>query len=191
MTTEATEKRIIQSEFRPAFWLRNRHAQTVFPNLPWAWRKRPALRREVVQLPDGDVTAVDWVVETEETPGTAPLLVILHGLEGSAESGYARMLMQAAADRQWRCCVLHFRDCGDYSNLLPRRYHAGETNDIRFFVDKLENEGQYGPIVAAGFSLGGRETYCSNTSAKKETTRRYAARRRSVSRSISTAVRRH
>jgi predicted alpha/beta-fold hydrolase len=155
MTTEATEKRIIQSEFRPASWLRNRHAQTVFPNLPWASRIRPELRREVIQLPDGDVTAVDWVVETEDTPGTAPLLVILHGLEGSAESSYARMLMQAAAERQWRCCVLHFRDCGDYRNLLPRRYHAGETNDIRFFVAKLEEEGQYGPIVAAGFSLGG------------------------------------
>jgi predicted alpha/beta-fold hydrolase len=98
---------------------------------------------------------VDWVVETEATPKTAPLLVVLHGLEGSAESSYARVLMQAAADRQWRCCVLHFRDCGDYRNLLPRRYHAGETNDVRFFVEKLEHEGQYGPIVAAGFSLGG------------------------------------
>lgn len=155
MTAEATEKRIIPSDFQPAPWLRNRHAQTVFPSLPWAWRDQLELRREVISLPDGDVTAADWVVETEDIPGTAPLLVILHGLEGSAESAYARMLMQAAADRQWRCCVLHFRDCGDYRNLLPRRYHAGETNDIRFFVDKLEKEGQYGPIVATGFSLGG------------------------------------
>ena len=155
MTTRTDDKRIIKSAFQPAGWLRNRHAQTVFPSLPWAWRERPALRREVLELPDGDATAVDWVVETEETPKTAPLLVILHGLESSAESAYARMLMQAAAERQWRCCVLHFRDCGDYRNLLPRRYHAGETNDVRYFVDRLETEGQFGPIVAAGYSLGG------------------------------------
>jgi predicted alpha/beta-fold hydrolase len=155
MSAETTEKRIIRSEFVPPRWLKNRHAQTVFPSLPWAWRPRLELRREIVRLPDGDVTAVDWVVETEATPKTAPLLVILHGLEGSAESSYARMLMEAASHRQWRCCVLHFRDCGDYRNLLPRRYHAGETNDIRFFVEKLEQEGQYGPILAAGFSLGG------------------------------------
>ena len=155
MTSDINEKRIIRSSFRPARWLRNRHAQTVFPSLPWSWRVRPQLRREVLELPDGDVTAVDWVVETEETPKTAPLLVILHGLESSADSAYARMLMMAAAERQWRCCVLHFRDCGDYRNLLPRRYHAGETGDVRHFVGKLEQEGQYGPIVAVGYSLGG------------------------------------
>jgi predicted alpha/beta-fold hydrolase len=155
MSAETTKKRIIPSDFVPARWLRSRHGQTVFPSLPWAWRTRPELRREIVKLPDGDVTAVDWVVETEATPKTAPLLVILHGLEGSAESSYARMLMHAAAERQWRCCVLHFRDCGDYRNLLPRRYHAGETNDIRYFVEMLEDGGQFGPVVAAGFSLGG------------------------------------
>ena len=48
-----------------------------------------------------------------------------------------------------------FRDCGDYRNRLPRRYHAGETNDIRYFLEKLVTEGQCGPICAAGYSLGG------------------------------------
>lgn len=155
MAPDDTDKRIVRSAFRPAPWLRNRHAQTIYPSVPWASPERPALRREVLKLPDGDKTAVDWVVETEGTPKSAPLLVILHGLEGSAESTYARMLMRAAAARQWRCCVLHFRDCGDYRNVLPRRYHAGETNDVRYLVAKLEREGQFGPIVAAGYSLGG------------------------------------
>lgn len=155
MAPDDTDKRIVRSAFRPARWLRNRHAQTIYPSFPWAWRERPALRREVLKLPDGDETAVDWVIETEGTPKSAPLLIILHGLESSAESAYARMLMQAAASRQWRCCVLHFRDCGDYRNVLPRRYHAGETNDVRYFVAKLEREGQFGPMVAAGYSLGG------------------------------------
>ncbi|MFQ5983763.1 MAG: hydrolase, partial [Woeseiaceae bacterium] len=82
-------------------------------------------------------------------------LIVLHGLEGSAESSYARMLLQAAADRHWRAAVLHFRDCGDYRNRLPRRYHAGETNDIRFFVERLRTEGHRGPMMAAGYSLGG------------------------------------
>lgn len=155
MPPDQIDKRIVRSAFRPARWLQNRHAQTVYPSVPWACRERPALRREVLKLPDGDETAVDWVVETEGTPKSAPLLIILHGLEGSAESTYARMLMQSAVARQWRCCVLHFRDCGDYRNVLPRRYHAGETNDLRYFVAKLEREGQFGPIVAAGYSLGG------------------------------------
>ncbi|MEO1247908.1 MAG: hydrolase [Pseudomonadota bacterium] len=146
---------VIRSRFRPARWLSNRHAQTVFTALPWAYRKRPPLIRSILDLPDGDATAVDWLASTHEVPGSAPLLVILHGLESSAESAYARMLMEAAEREQWRCCVLHFRDCGDYRNRLPRRYHAGETGDIRYFLGRLRADGQTGPMLAAGYSLGG------------------------------------
>ena len=155
MTTDTTQRRLIRSDFQPARWLKHRHLQTIFPSLPWAWRQRVELRREILELPDGDDTAVDWLCAADDLPKSAPLLVILHGLEGSAESSYARMLMQAAYDRGWRPCVLHMRDCGDYRNRLPRRYHAGETNDIRFFLKTLQTEGQSGPMFAVGYSLGG------------------------------------
>lgn len=131
----------------------------MFPSLPWAWRSRPALRRESLELPDGDITAVDWMIAADDLPDAAPILIILHGLEGSADSSYARMLMEAACERGWRSCVLHFRDCGDYRNRLPRRYHAGETNDLRHFLNQLElkraNSPNPGPILAVGYSLGG------------------------------------
>jgi predicted alpha/beta-fold hydrolase len=150
---------IIDSDFAPAGWLKNRHAQTIYPTLPWAWRFQPELRRQELELPDGDVTAVDWLVTGDSLPGTSPLLVILHGLEGSAESSYARMLMEAALQLGWRSCVLHFRDCGDYRNRLPRRYHAGETNDLRYFLQTLqptpESAQNSGPLLAVGYSLGG------------------------------------
>jgi predicted alpha/beta-fold hydrolase len=132
MTLENTDTRVIRSAFEPARWLRNRHAQTIYASLPWSWRSRPALRRDSLELPDGDITAVDWLVEA---------------------------LMEFARDRGWRSCVLHFRDCGDYRNRLPRRYHAGETNDLRFFLNQLqaqrETSGNPGPLLAVGYSLGG------------------------------------
>ncbi len=152
---DSTDTRVIRSTFTPPRWLRNRHAQTVYSSLPWAWRSWPELRREALKLPDGDVTAVDWLVAGDSLPTTTPLLVVLHGLEGSAESPYARMLVEAAFQHGWRACVLHFRDCGDYRNLLPRRYHAGETNDLRHFLKTLEVAGDTGPLLAVGFSLGG------------------------------------
>lgn len=127
----------------------------MFPQLPWAFPKRTLLRRETLELPDGDATAIDWPIASDDLPLSAPLLVILHGLEGSAESSYARMLIRAAKKRRWRSCVLHSRDCGDYRNRLPRRYHAGETNDIRFFLGQLRERGHSGPLFAAGYSLGG------------------------------------
>jgi predicted alpha/beta-fold hydrolase len=147
--------RIVSSSFKPPWWLSNRQAQTIFPSLPWSYRDRPAIRRESLELPDGDVTAVDWAQTGEDLSPDAPTLVILHGLESSSDSAYARMLMRAAIDRHWRCCVLHFRDCGDYRNRLPRRYHAGETNDIRHFLATLRRQQYRGPVMAAGYSLGG------------------------------------
>ena len=154
--TELNEQgRIINSEFTAASWLGNRHLQTIFPSLPWPRAPRPQLSRITLDLPDGDITVVDWLAESPEASSESPLLIVLHGLEGSAESSYARYMLQAAANHGWRAAVLHFRDCGDYRNVLPRRYHAGETNDLRYFLNKLQTDGHKGPLLAAGYSLGG------------------------------------
>lgn len=149
------QERIVASDFKPAWWLRNRHAQTIYSSLPLSRAPKPALVSENLELPDGDVTVVDWMADGPAPDSGAPILIILHGLEGSSDSTYARMLLQAAGDHGWRAAVLHFRDCGDYRNRLPRRYHAGETNDIRFFLESLRSGGHDGPMIATGFSLGG------------------------------------
>ncbi|HZW59502.1 MAG TPA: hydrolase [Woeseiaceae bacterium] len=154
MTGPAHNSRIRACRFRPARWLPGRHLQTIYPALPWARAPRPLLTSEWLELPDGDVTVVDWLPHGPADP-EQPILIILHGLEGSAKSSYCRQLLHAAARRGWRAAVLHFRDCGDYRNRLPRRYHAGETDDVRFFLDSLSKQGQRGPIMAAGYSLGG------------------------------------
>lgn len=150
-----TGKRIVQGDFHPSPWLKNRHLQTIWPALPWVRGPKPVLEREWLDLPDGDVVALEWLAENGSDLSDQPLLVILHGLEGSADSPYCRHLMWVAASRGWRAVVLHFRDCGDYRNRLPRRYHAGETNDLRYFLDVLRKRGHTGPMLAAGYSLGG------------------------------------
>ena len=155
MTQDSPENRIFDSPFTPAWWLGNRHAQTIYPSLPWSGAPVVKLKSEPLELPDGDVAMVDWVEGGPEADTGAPLLIILHGLEGSAKSSYARSLLHAATRMGWRAAVLHSRDCGDYRNRLPRRYHAGETNDIRYFLDSLRTAGHEGPMLAAGFSLGG------------------------------------
>lgn len=152
---QSLQERIIASNFKPAWWLRSRHAQTIYPSLPWSGAPKIRVRSEELELPDGDVTVVDWMQDGPGPDSGAPILIVLHGLEGSADSSYARMLLKAAAEHQWRAAVLHFRDCGDYRNRLPRRYHAGETNDIRYFLESLRSAGHEGPMVAAGYSLGG------------------------------------
>ena len=149
------QERVVHSGFRPAWWLTNRHWQTIYSSLPVSGAPRIPLQSENLELPDGDVTVVDWMLDGPGPESGAPILIVLHGLEGSSQSSYARMTLKAAADHGWRAAVLHFRDCGDYRNRLPRRYHAGETGDIRFFLESLRSGGHDGPMVAVGFSLGG------------------------------------
>ena len=123
--------KIINSSFSPGLLLKNRHLQTMIPSIPFSYRRKVEFHRQILSLPDGDETAVDWAGCRPSEGSTGPVLVILHGLESSGESAYARMLLHAAQAQGWDACVMHFRDCGDYRNRLPRRYHAGETGDVR------------------------------------------------------------
>ena len=76
--------------YRPPFWYRGRHLQTLWGPLLRHWR-RPPLRRERLYTPDGDFLDLDWLAGGARA---GPLLLILHGLEGSARSHYARGLLR-------------------------------------------------------------------------------------------------
>ncbi len=84
----------------------------------------------------------------------APTLLSLHGLEGSSNSHYMRGLALAASAGGWRAVAMNFRSCGGALNLLPRFYHSGETGDLDFVARRLADRFE-GPLLLAGFSLGG------------------------------------
>lgn len=108
-----------------------------------------ALRRERLELPDGDFLDLDW---TQNAGG--PVVLVLHGLEGSSHSKYARGLLAAVQARGWRGVVMHFRGCSGVSNRLPRSYHSGETCDLSHVASLLRRREPATPIAAVGYSLG-------------------------------------
>jgi hypothetical protein len=134
--------------FRPAWWLPNGHLQTIWPVL---CRRRIRLdtRRERVELPDGDFIDVDWVGRE------GPIVIVLHGLQGSAESNYARGLLREVEARGWRGALMHFRGCSGEANRLPRSYHSGETTDVEWFARELRRREPETPLAAVAYSLGG------------------------------------
>ena len=85
----------------------------------------------------------------------APLLIVLHGLEGSASSHYVRGLLARARDRGWRGMALNFRSCSGEANRLLRSYHSGETGDLGEAVRRARSESPRAPLLLAGCSLGG------------------------------------
>lgn len=108
-------------------------------------------RVERLETPDGDFLDVHHL----DAPAGAPILLMLHGLEGSVRSHYVQGLLSEARDRGWRAAVLIFRSCGNELNRLRRSYHSGETTDTEFVVRHLEASFPSAPLVLAGVSLGG------------------------------------
>lgn len=136
--------------FRPAWWLPGGHAQTLWASLCRP-RPRPRLHRQRLELPDGDYLDLDW------SPGDpqSPLVLLLHGLEGSARSSYARALVHHLTGAGMQCLVMHFRGCGGRANRLSRTYHSGETGDLDRVVRWLKRHWPRRRLAAVGFSLGG------------------------------------
>jgi predicted alpha/beta-fold hydrolase len=120
---------IVSSDFLPPWWLRNAHLQTLWPYL---FRSRPfvATRRERLELPDGDFLDLDFTLNE-----SGPVVLVLHGLEGSIRSKYAAGLLASLSAHGYRAVLMHFRGCSGEPNRLPQSYHSGETKDPAFVID--------------------------------------------------------
>ena len=138
-------------DYRPPWWYRGRHLQTLWGPLLRRGRP-PALRRERVETPDGDFLDLDWLAGRDRG---APLVVILHGLEGSSRSHYASGLLREAAQLGWRGLVVNFRSCSGEVNRSRRMYHSGETEDLEFVLGRLTAREPNLRLGLVGVSLGG------------------------------------
>jgi uncharacterized protein len=112
------------------------------------------LRRQRLELPDGDFVDLDWC-SPPAGGSDSPIVVLLHGLQGSAQSPYIRGMTRALMRRGMRAVVMHFRGCSGEPNRLPRGYHSGDTADLAHLVEQLRAREPRAPLAAIGYSLGG------------------------------------
>ncbi len=140
---------LVPSRFRPAWWLPGPHLQTLWPTF---FRKRPALdlTPERVELADGDFIDLAW-----HRRGGRPLVVVIHGLEGSLHSHYAKTTLAALDASGFDSVFMFLRGSSGEPNRLPRRYHSGATEDLAAILDHLQAAHGLEPQGAVGFSLGG------------------------------------
>jgi uncharacterized protein len=84
----------------------------------------------------------------------APVIVIVHGLEGSSDSGYALGISEKAFRLGFHAIRLNQRNCGGTEKLTPTLYNSGMSNDYRAVLEELVNEG-FEQIFFVGYSMGG------------------------------------
>ncbi|MFZ0212113.1 MAG: alpha/beta fold hydrolase [Candidatus Acidiferrales bacterium] len=91
----------------------------------------------------------------QREPSRHPTLVLLHGLEGSSDSGYMLGSADKAFGAGFNVLRLNQRNCGGTEELTPTLYNSGLSVDIRAVIHSLIEEDGLPEIFAAGFSMGG------------------------------------
>jgi uncharacterized protein len=141
---------VITSRFRPPFFLREGHLQTILSAL-LPRRLSVIFERERLELDDGDFLDLDWL-----RTGRLRLAVISHGLEGSSKGSYIRGMSARLRAAGWDVLAWNFRGCSGEGNRLLRSYHSGETADLGRVIHHAAKT--HSEIALIGFSLGGNIT---------------------------------
>ncbi|MEL6142689.1 MAG: alpha/beta fold hydrolase [Bacteroidota bacterium] len=145
---------LIKSSYQPTpFWLRNAHLNTINPAV-FRTVKGVTYEREVLEIEDGDFLDLDWWRPTTIANDRSPLVIALHGLEGSTDRPYVTGICRYFGRQGWHCLGLNQRTCGGRMNRLPRAYHMGTTDDVARVVKYAISLG-YQRIALVGFSMGG------------------------------------
>ncbi|MCK4709595.1 MAG: alpha/beta fold hydrolase, partial [Gammaproteobacteria bacterium] len=143
-------KMIKKSTFKPLWYLRNPHLQTLMANI--VHPPFPQVAIETVALPDGDSLDI-----ARGTATGSDTILILHGLEGSLRSAYAQRLINTLNSLNKPVVLMFFRSCNGKPNSKVRSYHSGETDDLRAVINHLKQNGSK-RIALVGYSLGGNVT---------------------------------
>ena len=149
----AAARGLSQHPFRPAWWARSGFTQTV--TAAYGRRTRASnFEMERWTLPDGDFVRMHFAIAAAPAAAPAPLVLLLHGLEGSLGSGYVAAMLHAVRKAGWNLAVLEFRSCGGELNRARRTYHSGETSDLEFVITQLRARSPHRAIYLVGYSLG-------------------------------------
>lgn len=149
---QAQVRPVVSSSFKPAWWLKHAHLQTIFAKY-LSPRKKQKTVAELFTLPDGDQLQLNWM-QPARVAADAPLVVLLHGLAGGIDSHYVQAMLAQCRQLRWPAVLMHFRGCNGQPNLLPRAYHSGDTADLAAVLAEINLRFPQQTLVAVGYSLG-------------------------------------
>ena len=88
-------------------------------------------------------------------PAEALTVILVHGLEGSSDSAYARGIAAKGMAAGMNVVRMNQRNCGGTDRLAPTLYHSGRSQDVRRVAETLLKEMGLSRLALAGFSMGG------------------------------------
>ena len=141
--------------FRPHRMFHSGHAQTL---AAYAWRRskfHPPHKDEARLFEVEPDIRVRALCRWQSTAREHPTIILVHGLEGSSESGYMLSTAGKAHRAGFNVVRLNLRNCGGTEHLTPTLYNSGMTGDLLKVAQELIERDRLQEIFLAGFSLGG------------------------------------
>jgi hypothetical protein len=145
---------MIAEAFRPWFWLRNPHLQTILAVVGKGSAFPHATVRRRVRLADGDHLVMHDTSPPSWRPSD-PVAVLVHGLGGNHRSGGIVRLGRLLFGRGVRIVRLDLRGTGAGFALARGSYNAGCSADVRAALMTVHALAPTSPLWLAGISLGG------------------------------------
>ena len=143
----------LNEDYKPTFWARNGHLQTLLPWVWPCWQEELEFRREYLQMADKGVIALDWM-EVDETAmkKVSPVMLLIPDLTGAA-ANMAAVCTEVLA-RNFRPVVFNRR--GHCSTVLStyRLQSFGDARDLEEAIQFIHHMYPYSEIFAIGFSTG-------------------------------------
>ncbi len=145
----------LRDGFTPAWLLKNPHLMTLIPRY-WPrlrWKEGlPTSERLFTTQPGTQLLGLcHWQID----PTMAPTAVLVHGLEGSADSHYMRGMAAKAFSAGFNVIRMNQRTCGGTDHLTPTLYNSGLSNDYRTILHELRERNGLSRIWLIGYSMGG------------------------------------
>src|ERR1700687_265735 len=141
-------------EFVPHALLRSGHAMTIAAAFVPRRFTLPAAEKRLFQV-DPYSRLLAHCHGQEGKKLDAPVMVIVHGLEGSSDSNYVLGIAEKAYHRGYHLLRMNQRNCGGTEGLTPTLYNSGMSGDYRAVFDELADGDGFKQIFFAGYSMGG------------------------------------
>jgi predicted alpha/beta-fold hydrolase len=81
--------------------------------------------------------------------------IVVHGLEGSSDSGYAVGIAAKGLAAGMNVVRMNQRNCGGTDRLAPTLYHSGRSHDVAEVARTLLAQERLSRFALVGFSMGG------------------------------------
>jgi len=149
-------RQIIEKPVWVTFWAYGTHAQTILANVIRSRLQKLHYRREIIKMPDGGETALDWYESSNQDKAeNSPIVILMPGLTGDSNTEYITSLVPIAESCGLKTCVMINRGRGGLQLKTPRLYCASNCEDAEFVLNHLKNNHPDSKLIAVGISLGG------------------------------------